>query len=179
MIGYGSIREGTRDRPSKWSLLPASPPYLHPCPLESGLKTAIRSCHSQLETLRRPPFQSKSQSLQWLIWTYHHPDFLSCWALPPTHTTQSQGPLPFCLSLKLLLPEAFSLVALGLERWLPLPTWVKSLTSFRTWCKWNLLRKAYPEHPTPQWALTCPSHPLTLYHFWSPYSGLVFHSTCV
>lgn len=114
-----NIWEGTRNRPSKWSLLPASPPYFHPCPLESGLKTAIRSCHSQLKTLKRLPFQSKSQSLQWLIWTYHHPDFPSCWALPPTHTTQSQGPLPFCLSLRLLLPEAFSLVALGLERCLP------------------------------------------------------------
>lgn len=93
---------------------------------------------------------------------------------PPLHTTQSQGPLPFCFSLWLLPSKAFSLVILGLECSLSLSAGAKSLTSFRTWCKWNLLGKAYPEHPTPQWALTCPSHRLALPPLLIPLLGSSF-----
>ena len=165
-----------------WGETPACQP-----PLVSSLLPKVYSQHSgQVTLLSVQNSQVASilgwQSLQWLFRTHHCPKLLSYGPLPShVHATQSQGPLPSCLSLRLLLPQTLSLAALFIECSVPLSAWAKSVTSFGTRCKCHLLRKISTRHPTPQWALICPSHllllPLLLPLLWSNFPTALMSST--
>lgn len=72
--------------------------------------------------------------------------------LPLESTLSSQRASSFWCEPQAAGPEAFSPAVLTLECSVPLYAWAKSFTSLRTLCK-RPLRKAYPEHPAPQWAL--------------------------
>ena len=109
IIGYGAsdtqhVREGTGDSPGYWSHLPACPP-----PLTSALALRVSSQHkSQIEPC---PAQNPQVTSIWELVSHYSDwsgpsltDFLSYFLLPSSpQTTQSQGSLPFGLSLRLLL----------------------------------------------------------------------------